>query len=50
MGLSPGVLPHFSRYLSDGLTREADAGHPVEDGLVGDAVAHEEDLAVEARL
>ena len=45
-----GVLPHLSRYRSDGVTREADAGHRVEDGLVGDAAAHEEDLAVEARL
>jgi hypothetical protein len=34
----------------DCLPREADAEHGVEDGLVGDAVADEEDLAVEARL
>jgi hypothetical protein len=49
-GLPPGVLLHLSRYRSDSVTREADAGHRVEDRLVGDAVANEEDLAVEARL
>ena len=36
--------------MLDGVPREADAEHGVEDGLVGDAVADEEDLAVEARL
>ena len=49
-GLSPGVLPHLPRYRSDGVTREADAGHRVEDGLVSIAAAHEENLALEARL
>ena len=32
------------------VSREADAEHGVEDGLVGDPVADKEDLAVEARL
>ena len=36
--------------MLDGLSREADAEHGVEDGFVGDAVADEEDLAVEARF
>ena len=36
--------------MLSGLPREADAEHGVEDGLVGDAVADEEDLAVETRL
>ena len=36
--------------MLDRLPREVDAEHGVEDGLVGDAVADEEDLAVEARL
>jgi len=36
--------------MLDCLSREADAEHGVEDGLVRDAVADEEDLAVEACL
>ncbi len=36
--------------MLDCFPREVDAEHGVEDGLVGDAVANEEDLAIEARL
>ncbi len=36
--------------MLDCISREADAEHGVEDGFVGNAIADEEDLAVEARL